>query len=115
MTSWPSTPIDTTDMDAGSDSPASARTDLKLAVDAINDMIGAAGSANGVAELDASARVPDAQIPPRPVCNGIWGRQAAGSHTFTFPTDIYIVLTEAWGAGGGGGYSTNGAAEHGGG
>ncbi|MCC6426296.1 MAG: hypothetical protein IT435_05695 [Phycisphaerales bacterium] len=115
MPAWPSTPIDTTDMDAGSDSPAVARTDIKTAVDTINTMIGAAGSASGVAQLDSSTRVPDAQIPPRPICNGIYGRQAAGSYTFTVPADIYVLLVEGWGAGGGGGYTTGAVNQHGGG
>lgn len=33
---WPTTPVSTTNLDAGTDSPASARADLKTAVDNIN-------------------------------------------------------------------------------
>lgn len=33
---WPTTPISTTHLDAGSDSPAQARADIKLMADAVN-------------------------------------------------------------------------------
>jgi len=36
---WPTTPIGTTNIDAGTGSPATARADLKSAVDAVNSMI----------------------------------------------------------------------------
>jgi hypothetical protein len=38
--SWPTTPVGVTNLDAGTDSPAAARADLKAAVDAVNAMIG---------------------------------------------------------------------------
>ena len=36
---WPTSTINTTNLDAGADSPASARADLKVAVDSLNSII----------------------------------------------------------------------------
>lgn len=86
---WPSTPIDTTDMDAGTDSPASARIDLKSAVDAVNAMIAGRGSASGVASLDASSKILDAQLPA----------SVAGSTVSNFIKGQIIQVEDDTGAG----------------
>lgn len=56
--SWPGSTIDTTDLDAGTDSPQQARADLHAALQALNTVINARGAAEGVCELDASGRIP---------------------------------------------------------
>ena len=55
---WPSTPIVTTHLDAGTDDPSAARPDIKLMADAVNGIMGARGVASGVCDLDASGLVP---------------------------------------------------------
>lgn len=60
---WPSSTVNTTNLDSASDKPADARADLLSAVQAINNIINARGQASGVASLDSSGLVPDAQIP----------------------------------------------------
>ena len=62
MPPWPTDDLATTHFDAGSDSPADARPILKKALDYLKAIIGARGSADGVCELDANAKVPPARI-----------------------------------------------------
>lgn len=60
---WPATPtFGTTNVDAGSDSPASARADIRALMDDVGNMIGGRGAASGVASLDSGSRVPTAQL-----------------------------------------------------
>ncbi len=54
--------IDTTNLDAGTDSPALARADLKAALDEITAIINGRGTASGVASLDTLSRVPVSQL-----------------------------------------------------
>ncbi len=61
--SWPTDDLSTGDLDAATDSPASARTTLKKAVDYLKTIIAARGIANGIASLDGNTKVPYAQIP----------------------------------------------------
>lgn len=58
-----STVIDTTNLDAGTDNPATARADLYDAVVALNSIIDSENSASGVVTLDASGKLRTAQIP----------------------------------------------------
>jgi hypothetical protein len=60
---WPGSTISTNNLDDASDKPANARADLLSAVQAVNDIVDSRGVANGVASLDGSGHVPDAQIP----------------------------------------------------
>ena len=61
------------------------------------------GAANGVATLDASGKVPAAQLPPATGGGGIRGFQPfLANGTFTVPANVTSVLVEAWGGGGGG-------------
>lgn len=118
MTTWPSGSVPTGNLDAGTDSPAAARSDLKTMADKVNDMIGARGAASGVASLDASTKIPLAQLPLTTVANGMLAWQAAGSYSWTVPAGITRVYAECFGAGGGGGYGdqrTVPATPHGGG
>lgn len=57
---WPSTPISTQHLDADSDSISSARADLKLTVDAVNDLINygePAGGSGGVTSVIAGTGI----------------------------------------------------------
>lgn len=63
MSTWPSGDVPHTNLDSGTDSPASARADIDTMVTRVNDMMNAKGQINGVAGLDGSGDVPDAQIP----------------------------------------------------
>jgi hypothetical protein len=60
---WPSSTVNTTNLDSASDKPADARADLLSAVQAINNIINGRAQASGVASLDSSGLIPDAQIP----------------------------------------------------
>lgn len=55
--------INTTNLDAASDSPASARADLKAALDEITEIINGRNAANGVAGLDSSSKILATQLP----------------------------------------------------
>lgn len=58
---WPTGTISTANLDSDSDSPAAARSDLKQAVDAVNNIIGAKDAASGIPSLDANSKVPAVQ------------------------------------------------------
>lgn len=60
---WPTVTIVTTDMDAGTDSAANARAQIKQMADNVNDIKDAKGQNNGVAELDSGGKVPAGQLP----------------------------------------------------
>ncbi len=62
---WPANDsnIDTTNMDAGSDNPASARADIKAALDEIKNIINGRNQASGVAGIDASSKITNTQLP----------------------------------------------------
>ena len=62
---WPSNDsnIVTTNLDAGSDNPASARPNLKTALDEIKNLINGRNQASGVAGIDASSKITNTQLP----------------------------------------------------
>ena len=62
---WPANAnnIVTTNMDAGTDNPASARADIKAALDEITNIINGRAQASGVASLDSSSKIPNTQLP----------------------------------------------------
>lgn len=60
---WPSSTVNTTNLDSASDKPADARADLLAAVQAINNIINGRAQVSGVASLDSSGHIPDEQIP----------------------------------------------------
>lgn len=62
---WPTNDsnISTTNLDAGTDSPAAARADLKAALDELSNVINGRNEASGVAGLDASSKISAAQLP----------------------------------------------------
>jgi len=116
MPTWPSSDIDTTDLDAGTDVPATARADLKEAVDNINTIRAARGVADGIASLDASGKVPVAQLPVTPVASGVEVKSTPGAFTWDVPAGVTRVRVRAAGGGGGGGYTSVGTGgDHGGG
>ncbi len=49
--------VSTTNLDAGTDSPAAARADIKTALDELKNVINGKGAANGVAPLNASSKI----------------------------------------------------------
>ena len=53
----------TTNLDAGTDSPAAARPDLKAALDELILVIDGRGTANGVAPLNASTKISTTYLP----------------------------------------------------
>lgn len=55
--------VSTTNLDAGTDSPAAARPDLKAALDELTNVIDGRNTANGVAGLNASSKLASSQIP----------------------------------------------------
>ena len=60
---WPVNDISTTNMDDPLDDPSQARVDIMNAMTKMGEVIDARGAANGVAPLDATAQVPDSNIP----------------------------------------------------
>lgn len=60
---FPTTPVNTTNLDSSSDSPASARADILDAVQKLNTIISGAGAADGVCVLTGSGKIPAASIP----------------------------------------------------
>ena len=60
---FPTTQITTTNLDAGTDSPADARGDLLDAVQKLNTIIDEANAAGGVLVLNGSSQVPGANLP----------------------------------------------------
>ena len=62
---WPAsdTNIDTTNLDAATDSPASARADIKTALDELANVINGRGEASGVAPLNSSSKVTNTYLP----------------------------------------------------
>lgn len=73
---WPVGSIDTAAMDAGTDSPATARAEIKKMADDINAMIAALNAALGVCGLDAGGMVATAQLPVVPATKGGTGQSA---------------------------------------
>jgi len=55
--------IDTSNLDAGTDSPAAARADLKAALDEVTAVINGRGQASGVAPLNASTKIDASYLP----------------------------------------------------
>ena len=55
--------VSTTNLDAGTDSPAAARGDLKAAMDELILVIDGRGQANGVAPLNASSKILATYLP----------------------------------------------------
>lgn len=62
--------IVTTNLDADTDSPLSARPDLKAALDEIIVAANGRGQADGVASLDSSTLVPNTQLPNTLISSG---------------------------------------------
>ena len=62
---WPTNDsnIDTSNLDVGTDNPASARPNLKTALDEIKNIINGRNQASGVAGIDASSKISNAQLP----------------------------------------------------
>jgi hypothetical protein len=76
---WPDTgTLATTHIDAGGDDPAQARPTLKTALDEIEEIKGARGTADGIASLDGDALIPTAQLPVVPISKGGTGATDAG-------------------------------------
>lgn len=55
--------INTTNLDAGTDSPATARADLKAALDEITAIINGRNAADGVAGLNSSSKIVATYLP----------------------------------------------------
>ena len=60
---FPTSQVDTTNLDDATDDPNLARVDLLDAVTKLNTIIDEAGDASGVCLLDSNGRVPSGQVP----------------------------------------------------
>lgn len=60
---WPADDLDTSNMDAGTDSPALARPMLVRLLNRVKTIIAARGVANGIASLDRNGKIPSIQVP----------------------------------------------------
>lgn len=64
MSSFPSgTTLTTQHLDNATDSPASARSELKLGIDATQDIIDSYDSPSGIAALDAGGKIANTKLP----------------------------------------------------
>ena len=86
MTWGNSSNIDTTNLDAGTDSPASARADLKAALDELSNVIDGRNAANGVAGLDASSKITASYLPDE--------INSSATNDLTLDPDTNIVAVE---------------------
>lgn len=59
---WPAT-LTTTHLDSDTDSVTSARSQIYASLVAVNDIIASRGAASGIASLDATGRIPAAELP----------------------------------------------------
>jgi len=89
---WPTTPVNTADMDNGLDSPAAARAAIKDMADKVNDMI---------------ATPPVTGYPGRLLAITVY--DTAGSFTHTFNTSCTGAIIEGVSGGGGSAYAAAGA------
>ena len=76
---WPTDNLDTTNLDAGTDSPALARPMLARLVGRVKSIIAARGVANGIASLDITGKIPPSQLPATIVPTTLW-RPASGTY-----------------------------------
>jgi hypothetical protein len=62
---WPTNAnnIVTTNLDSGTDNPATARADLKAALDEITNIINGRNQASGVAGIDSNSKITNTQLP----------------------------------------------------
>ena len=60
---FPSSPVNTSNLDSGSDDPSLARVDLLDAVEKLNTIINEAGTANGVCVLSGTGKIPSNAMP----------------------------------------------------
>jgi hypothetical protein len=60
---FPTTPINTSNLDESTDDPSLARADLLDAVEKLNTIIDEAGQANGVCVLSGTGRIPATALP----------------------------------------------------
>jgi hypothetical protein len=78
--------VSTANLDAGSDSPAAARPDLKAALDELKNVINGRATANGVAPLNASTKV-DATYLPDEI-------NSSSANNLTLDPDTNVVVVE---------------------
>lgn len=60
---FPTTPVNTTNLDSSSDSPANARADLLDLAQKVNTIIEGANAADGVVVLTGTGKIPSSTIP----------------------------------------------------
>lgn len=87
---WPINGVNTTNLDAATDSPAAARVDLLDLAQKFNDVQNDRGVANGVASLDGNARLTSTEAPYFAA-----GSASAPSITFAGDTDTGIYNSSA--------------------
>ncbi len=111
MSSFPSTPgFVTTNVDQGTDSPASARGDIKNLMDDVSDIITTQNSSDGTCVLNSEGFVGADQLGFCVPANVV-EYTAAGNYSWPVPAGVERIKVYAVGAGGGGGWSNvvNGA------
>lgn len=100
--------INTTNMDAGTDSPAAARANIKAMADEMTVAANARGAASGVASLDSGTKVPLAELPITPISTGRTIDFTAGTgKSYVVPAGVTRLRVRACGGGGGGGYTSS--------
>jgi hypothetical protein len=97
---WPTVAIDTTSMDAGTDSPATARAQINQMAINLNSIKDAKGAVSGIAPLDAAGLLPTANLPITPATKGGLGQSVyAVGDVFYANTTTTIAKLAAGAAG----------------
>lgn len=78
--------VSTTNLDAGTDSPAAARADIKAAFDELTNVINGRAAANGVPSLDSGSKIPASQLPDE--------INSSASNDLTLDPNTNIVVIE---------------------
>lgn len=97
---WPTVTIDVTSMDAGTDSPAVARPQIKQMADNVNAIKDAKGAVSGIAELDAGGKVPIAQVPTVPGNQGGTGQTVYAVGDLLYASSVSLLARLAAGTSG---------------
>lgn len=90
---WPNDDLNTSHLDADSDSPALARPMLERAIIRLKAVIAARGVRNGIASLDGAGKVPAAQLPDSVLAGTLLWSPTGAYQQMTRGTTALLALT----------------------
>lgn len=104
MSVFPTGAIGTTNVDAGTDSPNSARADIKTCFDKVNEIIASKNLASGTLVADSDGKLLHANTPITPIATGRKVVTSPSSSTWNVPAGVVMIRIQLVGGGGGGGF-----------